>query len=82
MTLGITKVENNQTGKPMVNPGKDSVAIYGAPTFPKEGNGLGFPSRERPWLVGSGNVAIRNKPENTRTIMKNSNYYQEYFVGK
>jgi len=48
MTLGTTKVENNQTGRPMVNPGKDSVAIYGEPVFPKGGNGPGFPSGGRP----------------------------------
>jgi len=42
MTLETTEVENNQTGKPMVNPGKDSVAIYRAPTFPNEGNGPDF----------------------------------------
>ena len=82
MTLGTTEVENNQMGKPMVNPGKDSVAIYGALAFPKGGNGLGFPSGDRPWLVDSGNVAIGNKPgKNTLLTTKNSNYYQEYFVG-
>ena len=48
MKLGTTEVENNQTGKPMVNPGKDSVAIYGALAFPKGGNGPGFPSGGRP----------------------------------
>ena len=63
MTLRTTDVENNQTGKLMVNPGKDSVAIYGAPTFPKEGNRPGFPSGGRPWPVDSGNVAIVNEPE-------------------
>ena len=82
MTLESTEVENNYTGKLMVNPGKDNVAIYGALKFPKEGNGLGFPSGERTCPVDSRNVAIRNEPEKTQTVMKNSNRYQEYFVGK
>jgi len=30
----------------MVNLGRDSVAIYGAPIFSKEGKGPGFPSKE------------------------------------
>ena len=38
MTLRTTKVENSQTDKPMVNPGKDSVAIYGALAFLKGRN--------------------------------------------
>ena len=63
MTLGTTEVENNHTGKLMVNPGKDNVAIYGAPAFPTEGNGPGVPSGGRPWPVDSGTVAIRNEPE-------------------
>lgn len=49
---------NNQTGKPMVKPGRDNVAIYGAPMFPKRGKGLGFPSKGIPWSVDSGFVAI------------------------
>ena len=57
------EVENNHTGKLMVNLGKDKVAIYGAPTFPKEGNGLGFPSGGTPWPVDSGKVAIENEKE-------------------
>lgn len=48
MMLRTTKVENNHTGKPMVNPINDNVAIYGAPAFPKGGNGPGFPSGGRP----------------------------------
>jgi len=48
MTLRSTKVENNQTGKPMVNLGKDSVSIHKAPLFPEGGNEPGFPSGERP----------------------------------
>jgi hypothetical protein len=39
-TLGgfeITGVGNNQTGNPMVSPGRLSVAMYGGPKFPKEG---------------------------------------------
>ena len=63
MTLGTTEVENNQMVKLMLNPGKDSVAIYRAPTFLKEGNELGFPSGGRPWLVNFGNVAIGKKPK-------------------
>jgi len=42
------EVRNNHTSKPMVNIGRDSVAIYGAPIFPKEGKGLGFPSKGIP----------------------------------
>ena len=61
MTLGTTEVENNHTGKPMVNPGKDKVSIYRAPEFPKEGNGLGFPSGGIPWPTDSGKVAIENE---------------------
>jgi len=60
MKLWNNKVENNHTGKSMVNPGKDNVSIYGAPTFPNEGNGPGFPSGGKPWLVDSANVAIKN----------------------
>jgi len=48
MTLETTEVENNQTRKIMVNPSKDSVAIYRALIFPKGGNGLGFPYKGRP----------------------------------
>ena len=58
--------ENNHTGKPMVNPGKDKVVIYGTPTFPKEGNGLGFPSGGTPWSVDSGKDAI----EQERILLK------------
>lgn len=65
MTLGTTEVENNHMGKLMVNPGKDNVAIYEAPTFPKEGNGPGFPSGGRPWPVDSGTLSIGNEPEKT-----------------
>ena len=36
-TIGTKEVENNQTGNPTVNPGRDNVAIYGAPTFPRGG---------------------------------------------
>lgn len=63
MTLETTEVENYHTGKPMVNPGKDNVAIYGAPTFPKCRNGPGFPFGGRPGPVDSGDVAIGNDPE-------------------
>jgi len=62
MTLGTTEVENNQMGKPMVNPGKDNVAIYGELEFPKGRNGPRFPSRGRPWPVDSGKVSIQNEP--------------------
>jgi hypothetical protein len=40
-TLGgfeITRVGNNQTSNLMVSHGRHSVAIYGGPKFPKEGN--------------------------------------------
>jgi hypothetical protein len=33
----ITGVGNNQTGNPMVSPGRLNVAMYGGPMFPKEG---------------------------------------------
>ena len=32
----------------MVNPGRDNVATYGAPIYPKGGKGLGFPSKGIP----------------------------------
>ena len=35
--FGITGVENNQTGNPIVSPGRLSVATYGGPKFPNEG---------------------------------------------
>jgi hypothetical protein len=33
----ITRVGKNQTGNPMVSPGRLTVAMYGGPKFPKEG---------------------------------------------
>ena len=33
----ITRVGNNQTGNPMVSPGRLNVEIYGGPKFPNEG---------------------------------------------
>jgi hypothetical protein len=39
-TLGgfrITGVGNNQTGNPIVSPGRLSVETYGGPKFPNEG---------------------------------------------
>ena len=53
MAFWTTEVENSHTGGPIVIPGRDNVAIYGAPIFSKEENGLGFPSRVIPWLVDS-----------------------------
>ena len=47
----------------MVNPGRDNVAIYRAPTFPNEGKGPGFPFEGIPWLVKSGNVSIGINPK-------------------
>jgi hypothetical protein len=35
--FGITGVGNNQTGNPIVNPGRLSVVTYGGPKFPSEG---------------------------------------------
>ena len=58
-----TRVENNKTDGPMVNPGRDNVAIYGAPTSLNEGKGPGFPSDGIPWLVNSGNVSIGINPK-------------------
>lgn len=75
MTLRTIEVENNQMGKLMVNPGKDNVAIYGAPAFPNGGNEPGVPSGRRPWLVGSSKFSIQNEPE------KHLHYNQEYFLG-
>ena len=63
ITLGATEVENNHTGKPMVNPGKDKVSRYGVPTFPKEGKGVGFPSGGTPWSVDSGTVVIEDEKD-------------------
>jgi hypothetical protein len=34
--FGITGVGNNQTGHPIVSPGRLSVATYGGPKFPSE----------------------------------------------
>jgi len=48
-----TEVKKSHTGKPIVNPGSDNVAIWGAPTSPQEEKGLGFPPRGTPWLVDS-----------------------------
>ena len=42
----------------MVNFERDNVAIYRAPTFPKERNELGFPSEGTPGLMNSGTIAI------------------------
>jgi len=48
----------------MFNADKDNVSMYGAPTFPNEGNGPGFPSRRRPWPIDLGDVAIENELKN------------------
>lgn len=58
-----TWVKNNQTEKPMVNPERDNVAIYEAPTFLNEGKGLGFQSERIPWLMDTGNISIGIKPK-------------------
>ena len=42
------EVEKIQTGKPIVNPGSDKVAIWGGTTSPQDRKGLGFPSPENP----------------------------------
>ena len=49
----MTEVEKSHTGKPIVSPGSDNVAIWGAPKSPQEEKGLGFPPRGIPWLVDS-----------------------------
>ena len=72
-----TGVENNQTDRPMVNPRRENVAIYEAPTFPNEGKGPGFPSDGIPWLVNSGNFSI----DLNLRITKENNFNQEYFMG-
>ena len=46
--FSMTEVENSHTGRPIVVLGRDNVAIYGAPMFPKRGKGLGFPSKGIP----------------------------------
>lgn len=38
----MTEVDNSHTGRPIVSPGRDNVAIWGAPIFPQEVKGLGF----------------------------------------
>lgn len=73
MALRTTKVEKNQLGKLMINPGKVNVSIYGAPTFPR-GNEPRFPSRGRPWLVDMGNVAI------TDNLKIHLQYNQELYL--
>ena len=49
----MTKVEKSHTGKPIVSPESDKVAIWGGPTSPQEEKEVGFPPRGNPWLVGS-----------------------------
>ena len=47
----IIRVGNNQTDNLMVSPGRPSVAIYGGPKFPKEGNVKGSSGQGVPPLV-------------------------------
>jgi hypothetical protein len=54
----ITGVGNNQTGNPMVSPGRLSVAMYGGPMFPKEGKVKGSLGQGVPPLVLPGVDAI------------------------
>jgi len=61
--VGTKEGENNQTGNPTVNPGRDNVAIYGAPTFPMGGKRQGFPSGRELGLVNPRKVAIENEKE-------------------
>ena len=49
----MIEVEKSHMGKPIVNPGSDNVAIWGAPKYPQEEKGLGLPPRGIPWLVDS-----------------------------
>jgi len=44
----MTKVDKSHNGRPIVIPGRDNVAIYGAPISPQEEKGLGFPPRGIP----------------------------------
>ena len=53
VAIWTTLVEKSHTGRPIVNPGSDNVAIWGAPTSPQEEKGLGLPPRGSPWLVDS-----------------------------
>ena len=46
MEFRTTEVEKSHIGKPIVNPGSDNVAIWGAPTSLQEEKGLGFPKGE------------------------------------
>jgi hypothetical protein len=57
----ITRVGNNQTGNPMVSPGRLSVAMYGGPKFPKEGKVKGSLIQGVPPLVLPGIDAINTK---------------------
>jgi len=54
----ITRVGNNQTNNPMVNPGRLSVAMHGGPMFPKEGKVKGSLRKWVPSLVLPGINAI------------------------
>jgi len=44
----MTEVKKSHTSRPIVIPGRDNVAIYGAPISPQEEKGLGFPPRGIP----------------------------------
>ena len=56
--LGITELENNHIGNPIVNPGKLNVAIRGGTTFPNEGIKKGSPWEGVSWLVVTEGIAI------------------------
>jgi len=44
----MTEVEKSHTDRPIVSPGRDNVAMCGAPTSPQEEKGLGFPPKGNP----------------------------------
>jgi len=56
--LGITRMENNHTGNPIVNLGRLNVAMRGGQTFPNEGITKGSPGEWVSWLVSLEGIAI------------------------
>jgi hypothetical protein len=56
----ITRVGNDQTGNPMVHPGRLGVEMHVGPTFPKEGKDKGSFGKWVPSLVLLVIDAIKN----------------------
>ena len=59
-TFGTLRMENNQTGSPMVSPARLRVAIMGGPTFPKHGKLQGSTWKGTSWLELSGISAMNS----------------------